>query len=98
MSIHRNQTLALVSTVFMFTMTLTLQGVVFCDDTAVLETVLETRSYVTYGKALKEQVAAGDGGGMDSTFRNSGIALDLSDNAYFAVILLNEDGTFPNQK
>ena len=72
MSIHRNQKLALRFTVLMFTLILTLRGVAFSGDTAVVETVLEAHGVVTYGKALKEQVAAGDGGGVDSTFRNSG--------------------------
>ena len=93
MSFHKNQTLAVVSTVILFALILMLPGVGLSSDTAVVETVLETHGVVTYGKALKEQVAAGDGGGVDATFRNSGVALDLSDNAYFAV-----NGVHPVQR
>ncbi len=93
MTNYRYQTVAKVSAVILFAQILTLPGVVFCGETAVFETVLETHGYVTYGKALKDQVAAGDGGGVDSTFRNSGVELDLSDNAYFAV-----NGVHPVQR
>lgn len=85
MLIHSNQKLAITLASLLLVLTLTLPGVVFCAGTAVNETVLETQGYVTYGKALKDQVAAGDGGGVDSTFRNSGVELDPNDNAYFAV-------------
>jgi len=39
----------------------------------------------TYGKALADQVAAGDGAGIDEIFRNSGVVIDLKANAYYAV-------------
>lgn len=55
------------------------------SSVTVLEMTLDTTDVTTYGKALAEQVEAGDGSGVDGTFRNSGIALDLIENAYFAV-------------
>ena len=93
MSIRWNQTPTWVLRACVFTLALMLPGVGFCDDAAVHETVLETYGYVAYGQALADQVAAGDGGGVDSTFRNSGVELDLSANAYFAV-----NGVHPVQR
>ena len=83
MSIRRKQTPLSVSAVCV--LALTLPGVVVGGDGAVLETELDPHGYVAYGKALEDQVAAGDGGGVDSTFRNSGVVLDSGGNAYFAV-------------
>jgi len=91
---HREkQTQARVSAALLIALILTLPAVGLCGDTAVAETVLETHGHVTYGKALEDQVAAGDGGGVDSVFRNSGVVLDLSDDAYFAV-----NGVHPVQR
>ena len=60
-----------------------------CNDVKKLdnaiETTLEYDSIETYGKALANQVAAGDGAGIDKIFRNSGVVIDESDNTYFAV-------------
>lgn len=39
----------------------------------------------TYGAALAEQVANGDGNGIDDTFRNSGVVIDESAGLYYAV-------------
>ena len=67
------------------TAALTIPGFVSGSGTTVTETILEVQGYDTYGKALAEQVAAGDGGGIDSTFRNSGVELDPGGKAYYAV-------------
>ncbi|MEM9719280.1 MAG: hypothetical protein AAGA10_08540 [Bacteroidota bacterium] len=42
-------------------------------------------SVSTYGDALADQVAAGDGNGIDNSFRISGLVIDESTNSYFAV-------------
>lgn len=55
------------------------------SDLAVPETTLDTQDVKTYGKALAERVNAGDGAGIDGTFRNSGVAIDPDANAYYAV-------------
>ncbi|MFK7937044.1 MAG: esterase-like activity of phytase family protein [Saprospiraceae bacterium] len=39
----------------------------------------------TYGNALADQVTAGDGAGIDNTFRNSGVVINEADDTYFAV-------------
>ncbi len=70
---------------FVFTTILAIPALVVGSGVAVTETILDSRDHETYGKALAEQVAAGDGAGIDMTFRNSGIALDPDSNAYFAV-------------
>jgi len=46
---------------------------------------LDYSTFETYGNALADQVEAGDGAGIDETFRNSGVVIDESDNTYFAV-------------
>lgn len=38
-----------------------------------------------YGDALADQIAAGDGNGIDNSFRISGLVIDESTNSYFAV-------------
>lgn len=48
------------------------------DDTSAL-------TVNSYGDALEDQVANGDGNGIDNTFRNSGIVIDEAANTYFAV-------------
>jgi len=72
-------------TALIFTVVLTIPGPASGSGSTVTETILETKGYDTYGKALAEQVTAGDGGGIDSTFRNSGVTLDPGGNAYYAV-------------
>lgn len=42
-------------------------------------------SITSYGDALTDQVANGDGNGIDGTFRNSGVVIDEAANTYFAV-------------
>lgn len=59
------------------------------DDGTVSEdyvsTTLDYSEYETYGDALADQILAGDGAGIDNTFRNSGVVIDESDNTYYAV-------------
>ena len=72
-------------TALIVTTVLTIPGLSSGNGSTVTETIWETQGYDTYGKALAEQVAAGDGGGADATFRNSGVALDPGGQAYYAV-------------
>jgi hypothetical protein len=51
----------------------------------VVQTDLDISRFVTYGKALAAQVAAGDGAGIDGTFRNSGVVIDEANGLYYAV-------------
>ena len=46
---------------------------------------LDVTRYSTYGKALAAQVDAGDGAGIDGTFRNSGVVVDEANGLYYAV-------------
>lgn len=39
----------------------------------------------SYGDALSDQIAAGDGNGIDNSFRISGLVIDENTNSYFAV-------------
>lgn len=59
------------------------------DDVTVgenaISTTLDYSTFETFGDALADQVAAGDGAGIDNTFRNSGVVIDESDNTYFGV-------------
>lgn len=51
----------------------------------VVQVDLDIARYSTYGKALAAQVEAGDGGGIDGTFRNSGVVVDEARGLYYAV-------------
>ena len=55
------------------------------SNEAAPETAPDSRDVETYGKALVAQVKAGDGAGIDGTFRNSGVVIDPDANAYYAV-------------
>ncbi|MFY0674796.1 MAG: esterase-like activity of phytase family protein [Bacteroidia bacterium] len=50
-----------------------------------ISTSLDYSSYETFGKALADQIIAGDGAGIDGTFRNSGTVIDESNNTYYGV-------------
>ena len=54
------------------------------DDNAI-STTLDYSTFETFGDALAAQVTAGDGAGIDNTFRNSGVVIDESDDTYFGV-------------
>ncbi len=45
----------------------------------------ETGEITTYGDALIDQIAAGDGNGIDNSFRISGLVINETTNTYFAV-------------
>ena len=51
----------------------------------VVQVDLDISRYSTYGRALAAQVEAGDGAGIDGTFRNSGVVVDESNGLYYAV-------------
>ncbi len=51
----------------------------------VVQVELDISRYATYGKALAAQVDAGDGAGIDGTFRNSGVVIDEARGLYYAV-------------
>lgn len=51
----------------------------------VVQVDLDVSRYSTYGMALAAQVAAGDGGGIDDVFRNSGVVIDEGNRLYYAV-------------
>ena len=85
MSVQLKETVTCTLAAFFFTSVLAVPAYVIGSSAAVTETTLGSQDYETYGKALAEQVIAGDGAGSDSTFRNSGIAIDPDSNAYFAV-------------
>ena len=51
----------------------------------VVQVDLDISRYSTYGRALAAQVAAGDGAGIDGTFRNSGVVIDEAKGLYYAV-------------
>lgn len=55
------------------------------DNTEFVSDLLEISRYYTFGEALKDQIKAGDGAGIDVYFRNSGVVINESDNTYFAV-------------
>lgn len=55
----------------------------FDDD--VLQVDLDISDYTAYGDALIAQVEAGDGAGIDDTFRNSGVVIDEENGLYYAV-------------
>lgn len=59
-------------------------GTVDFDD-SVVQVVLDVTGYQTFGAALADQIAAGDGAGVDNYFRNSGVVIDEEANAYYAV-------------
>ncbi|MEM7375300.1 MAG: esterase-like activity of phytase family protein [Bacteroidota bacterium] len=54
-------------------------------DENLISTTLSYSNVQTFGNALADQIAAGDGAGIDNTFRNSGVVIDESDDTYFAV-------------
>lgn len=54
-------------------------------DASVVQVVLDVTGYQTFGAALADQIAAGDGAGIDNYFRNSGVVIDEEANAYYAV-------------
>lgn len=54
-------------------------------DASIMQVVLDTTGYKTFGSALADQISTGDGAGIDNYFRNSGVVIDEEDNAYFAV-------------
>lgn len=61
-----------------------------CDDEVIIDenaisATLDYSSFETFGDALADQITAGDGAGIDNTFRNSGVVIDESDNTYFGV-------------
>lgn len=58
-------------------------GPAFADG--VVQVDLDISRYSTYGKALAAQVEAGDGAGIDGTFRNSGVVVDEANGLYYAV-------------
>jgi hypothetical protein len=58
-------------------------GPVFGDG--VVQVDLDISEYSTYGRALAAQVEAGDGAGIDGTFRNSGVVVDEANGLYYAV-------------
>ncbi len=49
------------------------------------DTVAQVADVTAYGDALSDQVANGDGNGIDNYFRNSGVVVDEVANTYFAV-------------
>ncbi len=85
MSVQLTESVTWTFAAIAFTAILAVPALVVGSSVVVTETTLDAEDYETYGKALAEQVIAGDGAGVDSTFRNSGIALDPDSNAYFAV-------------
>lgn len=54
-------------------------------DDSVIQVDLDISQYTTYGDALADQVEAGDGAGIDGTFRNSGVVIDEENGLYYAV-------------
>jgi len=54
-------------------------------DDNVIQVDLDISEYTPYGDALADQVAAGDGAGIDGTFRNSGVVIDEENGLYYAV-------------
>ncbi|MEM7369003.1 MAG: hypothetical protein AAF587_10430 [Bacteroidota bacterium] len=55
------------------------------NNTDTDDTSGSSASLASYGDALLDQVANGDGNGIDGAFRNSGIVIDEAANTYFAV-------------
>ncbi|MGB7337938.1 MAG: hypothetical protein WBC91_03520, partial [Phototrophicaceae bacterium] len=54
-------------------------------DDNVTQVDLDISDYVAYGAALADQVEAGDGAGIDGTFRNSGVVIDEANGLYYGV-------------
>lgn len=54
-------------------------------DDSVIQVDLDISEYIAYGDALVEQVEAGDGAGIDNTFRNSGVVIDEENGLYYSV-------------
>lgn len=84
-SVKQRVTLASALTVGLVTAILAVSAIVMGGGVSVPESTLDALEVKTYGQALAEQVNAGDGAGIDGTFRNSGVAIDPEANAYYAV-------------
>ncbi|MEL6525872.1 MAG: esterase-like activity of phytase family protein [Chloroflexota bacterium] len=54
-------------------------------DDSVIQVVLDISEYTTFGNALSDQIDAGDGAGIDNTFRNSGVVIDEENGLYYGV-------------
>lgn len=54
-------------------------------DDSVIQVDLDISENTPYGDALADQVEAGDGAGIDGTFRNSGVVIDEENGLYYAV-------------
>lgn len=54
-------------------------------DSNAISTTLDYTNFETFGNALAKQIIAGDGAGIDNTFRNSGVVIDETDGTYFGV-------------
>lgn len=54
-------------------------------EDSVIQVNLDITEYTTYGDALAAQVEAGDGAGIDGTFRNSGVVIDEENGLYYGV-------------
>lgn len=52
-------------------------------DDSVIQVVLDISEYTTFGNALSDQIDAGDGAGIDNTFRNSGVVIDEENGLYY---------------
>ncbi|MCB9796628.1 MAG: esterase-like activity of phytase family protein [Alphaproteobacteria bacterium] len=50
-----------------------------------VEADLDVSEVETFADALADQIAAGDGAGVDGTFRNSGVLIDEATGSYYAV-------------
>ena len=55
------------------------------NEDGVVSATLNDASFETFGQALADQIIAGDGAGIDNVFRNSGVVVDPTENAYYAV-------------
>ena len=54
-------------------------------DPSAISSTLDFSTFEVFGNALENQIAAGDGAGIDNSFRNSGVVIDETDGTYFAV-------------
>ncbi len=54
-------------------------------DDSIFQATLDVSNFETYGDALIDQIALGDGGGNDDLFRNSGVVIDEENNLYYGV-------------
>lgn len=83
--IRLNETVTCPLAALVFTTILAVPALAGDSGVVVTEVTLDARDFETYGKALEERVIAGDGAGIDMTFRNSGVAIDPDADAYYAV-------------